>query len=159
MTDIEAQFANHYNYAYGIVRRYIQDDDSVPDLVQTSMLKAWQHHDKAQNFRPWFARIVANTCIDAIRAKGRQPLINELTPSDWVADGELDARTEAAELLDMLQRVLLPDEWRALNMWAEGYEWTEVAAAIGRPVGATKAMVFRGRQRAREWARGWQRNG
>src|SRR5215213_2982075 len=57
--------------------RMVANLDEAEDLVQETFTKAWRHRtgfEGRSTLRAWLYRIATNTCLDAIKARGRRPV-------------------------------------------------------------------------------------
>lgn len=124
-------------------KRHYPDPD---DLAQEVALRVWLAEQRGQPTCRAFAFVVArNLAIDWQRHRQVIPL--EPLPSidpparahDW------DAGMEAERILARLE----PDQARALRLTAQGYSGREIAVELGVTYDAAKALVYRGRVRAR----------
>jgi RNA polymerase sigma-70 factor (ECF subfamily) len=110
---------------------------------------------------------VTNACYDELRRRKRRPaasleamLDSELEPED---DGSYareptptrpEPAFERAELSKAIQDCLnrLPDEFRVVAVLADvqGYDYAEISAAAGMPLGTVKSRLARARLRLRD---------
>ena len=130
------------------------DADRADDLVQDTMLKAWNSLDTFQegtNLRAWLFTILRNTYFSECRRRRRE------VPDD---DGEYVAQlcvppsqhgaVDAQDVLRALKE-LTDDQREALILvGAEGFAYEEAAEICGCAVGTIKSRVSRARTRLQE---------
>jgi RNA polymerase sigma-70 factor (ECF subfamily) len=154
-----------YNLAY----RIFGESESAADAAQEAFLAAYRslRGFRGGSFRSWLLRIVTNACYDELRRRKRRPaasleamLDSELEPED---DGSFpreptptrpEPALERAELSRAIQDCLnrLPDEFRMVAVLADvqGYDYAEISAAAGMPLGTVKSRLARARLRLRD---------
>jgi RNA polymerase sigma-70 factor (ECF subfamily) len=126
------------------------------DAVQESFLRAYLaigRYDERDQFRGWLFRILTNQCRNALVARGRRArrfvqddiaMDKAAAPLAAIAPGVEDAAlSRAIAQLDPNQREAL------LLKYAEGLEYTQMAAMTGLGESALKMRVKRGVERLR----------
>ncbi len=139
------------------------------DLVQETMLRAWQARDRYDparaSVRTWLYRIAANVCLSALEGRARRPLPSGLgAPSDdpgapltpafdipWLQPFP-DARFDPGVRTDMRLALvaamqMLPPRQRAVLLLRQVLEFS--AAEVAAQLGTTVAGVNSALQRAR----------
>lgn len=119
------------------------------DLVQTTVLKAWEHRDRFQEntcLRAWLFTILRNTFISGIRK-------HRLEVAD--VDGKFSAQVMVApaqdhalvlkDLLDLVNTLPRVQRMALLLMGAEGYSQQEAADICKCSLGTIKSRVSRAR--------------
>ena len=139
------------------------------DLVQDTMLRAWQARDRYDptraSVRTWLYRIAANACLTALAGRARRPLPSGLgAPSDdprapltpafgipWLQpfpDARFDPGARADLRLALIAALqLLPPRQRAVLVLREVLQFTaaEVATQLGTTVPAVNSALQRAR--------------
>jgi len=139
------------------------------DLVQDTMLRAWQARDRYDptraSVRTWLYRIAANACLTALAGRARRPLPSGLgAPSDdpaapltpafdipWLQpfpDARFDPVRRADLRLALIAALqLLPPRQRAVLVLREVLQFTaaEVATQLGTSVPAVNSALQRAR--------------
>jgi RNA polymerase sigma-70 factor (TIGR02960 family) len=151
--------------------RMLGSFDEAEDLVQETLLKAWRGRaalERDEWFRAWLYRIATNSCLDAIKRKGRQlpslesfrdlpwlqpypdRLLEEVAPPEEEPDTALVSR-ETIELTFLAVMQLLPPRQRAVLILRDVLDWpaSEVAELLELGVAAVNSAL----QRARETLR------
>ncbi|WP_405064286.1 sigma-70 family RNA polymerase sigma factor [Kribbella sp. NBC_01505] len=133
------------------LRRYVssligQDSHTVDDVVQETLLRAWQSADRIDYWRRpvrmWMFRVARNLVVDNHRKQSRVAPAG-LTVVDWDRPStEPDPADEVADrgLVVKLLRGLSPAHQQVLAMLhLQGLVGWEVAAVLGVPVGTVKS--------------------
>jgi RNA polymerase sigma-70 factor (ECF subfamily) len=119
------------------------------------------------SFRAWLLRIVTNACYDELRRRKRRPVAPleageqaeqaGLPPGAAVmgqTDDGPERAAERAELARAIQGCLegLPVDFRVVAVLADvqGYDYAEIAAVVGTPLGTVKSRLARARLRLRD---------
>jgi RNA polymerase sigma-70 factor, ECF subfamily len=142
----------HQERVFSVCLRVLSDREMALDATQDTFLTAFR---KAHQFKgnsavgTWLYRIAVNTCYDMLRRAKRRatdPLPEHLEFVDRGAENEVTSAAHRNEILQALAK--LPPEFRAAVVLSdiEGLPLSEVALALGVPVGTVKSRVFRGRR-------------
>ncbi len=147
---------------YNLALRILGQAEPAEDVTQETFLRAYQslHQFHGGIFRAWLARIATNRCYDELRrrrgaagsyeALGFEPRV---TWSTAPAREEPQARVERLELSRALEEALarLPDDQRIAVVLSDvqGYDYGEIAALTGVPLGTVRSRLSRGRGRLR----------
>jgi RNA polymerase sigma factor (sigma-70 family) len=138
--------------AYALARRITGDTHLAEEVVQEAFLDAWR---AAQRFEPkrasvatWLFTFVHRRAVDAVRRAAVRPR---------TFGGDVDALPEQADTIDVLASVVtedeanrlrramsvLPDrERRVLELaYVEGLSQSEIAEALGEPLGTVKSRT------------------
>ncbi|MFZ4538755.1 RNA polymerase sigma factor [Propionivibrio sp.] len=138
------------------LRRYARamlgDRAAADDLVQDTLERAWfkfQQWRVGSDLRAWLFSIMHNLRVDQLR----RPSVP--THSIDEDDFELPTRptqSDDLEISDLESALrLVPDEQREILLLValEEMSFTEIAAALGIPVGTVMSRLSRGRERLR----------
>ena len=132
----------------------IYNMDRADDLVQETMLKAW---DKRANFEPgtnlhaWLFTILRNQLYSEHRKRVRE--VEDVDGSHATSLIALPEQVDRLEVQDMLAALnkLRPDQREALLLVSvQGMSYEDAAAVIGIASGTVKSRVNRGRTRLAE---------
>jgi RNA polymerase sigma-70 factor (ECF subfamily) len=172
----EAEFAQlaerHRRELHIHCYRMLGNFDQAEDLVQETLLRAWDGRDRLERedwFRAWLYKIATNACLDAIKRDGRrvpslgsfrdvpwlQPypdrLLEEIAPAEEEPDAALVER-ETIELTFLAVMQLLPPRQRAVLIMRQVLEWpaTQVAEQLDIGVAAVNSALQRARATLRE---------
>lgn len=131
-----------------------QNADKADDLVQETLVKAW---DKQASFQPgtnlkaWLFTILRNEFYSQMRKRGR-----EVQDSDGIMTGRLAVHPSQHGMLDLedfrAALELLPEDQREaiILIGASGFSYEEAAEICGCAVGTIKSRVSRARTRLQE---------
>lgn len=125
--------------------------DKADDLVQETLMKAWNKHHLFQpgtNLKAWTFTIMRNEFYSQMRKRGR-----EVQDSEGVLASQLASHPEQQGHMDLqdfrtaLDR--LPEEQREalVLIGASGFSYEEAASIVGVAVGTIKSRVSRARAR------------
>lgn len=148
-----------YSMALFILRSRPQAEE----VTQTVFLRVWQ---RAEHWDPtrgqlisWLLSLARYTAIDALRREQRRPALLD-TPLDDLP--QLAAQPNPTDdpvwhdgqlLRDLLGR-LPPEQAQAIHLaFFNGMTHSEIAAALGLPLGTVKTRLRLGLSKLREW---WQ---
>jgi RNA polymerase sigma-70 factor (ECF subfamily) len=151
-TALHGLYAGTAPQLFGLALRILRSRELAEEIVQDSFLAVWRN---ARTFDPgrgaamaWLTRIVRNRCIDVLRQRGRETLLDDASTEDWedpasspadVVALSRDAR-RLQECLDELEEC--PRKVLRL-VYYEGVTYKEAAAHVGVPLGTVKTWVRR----------------
>lgn len=127
------------------------DSDRADDLVQETLMKAWDHLDsfaEGTNLRAWLFTILRNTYFSDCRRRRR-----EVEDRDGARAAELAVHPGQQGHIDLQDfkralQMLPPDQREALILvGAAGFSYEEAAAISGCAVGTIKSRVNRARSK------------
>lgn len=125
--------------------------DYADDLVQETLMKAWNHQNSFQegtNIKAWLFTILRNEYFSQLRKRRREV---EDADGDYassvVTPGGQESQLDMADLRIALQQ--LPDDQReaVVLVGASGFSYQEVAEICHVPVGTVKSRVNRARNK------------
>jgi RNA polymerase sigma-70 factor, ECF subfamily len=125
--------------------------DQADDLVQETLMKAWNHQDSFQpgtNIKAWLFTILRNEYFSQLRKRRREV---EDADGDYAGNvmtpGGQESQLDMADLRIALQQ--LPDDQReaVVLVGASGFSYQEVADICHVPVGTVKSRVNRARNK------------
>ena len=131
-----------------------QNADKADDLVQETLVKAWDKHASFQpgtNLKAWLFTILRNEFYSQMRKRGR-----EVQDSDGIMTGRLSVHPSQHGMLDLkdFRSALeqLPEDQREaiILIGASGFSYEEAAGICGCAVGTIKSRVSRARARLQE---------
>lgn len=147
---VEAHHAELVRVAYVVCG----DVELARDAAQTAWIKAWQRLPSlrdAEKLRPWLLAIAANEARQAVRSRGRRPVVAidaiAIEPS---AAGPSPDRADLASALAGLS----PEDRALLALrYVAGVETDAIARATGRTASGTRTRLSRLLARLREEVR------
>jgi RNA polymerase sigma-70 factor (ECF subfamily) len=143
-------FAQFYNYAMTIARRYTGNVETAEEVVSDSFFKTFSKihlYTGVQPFRFWLRRVVINTAIDHFRSELHTLQTTEIQPwHDSESDAGIIESLTREQIMGMLDR--LPPAYRTVfNLFVvDGFSHEEIAATLNISVGASKSNLARARQ-------------
>lgn len=127
---------------YNTVRRWIKNEEDIADILQDTILKAYENlHTLRQpeNFNTWIYRILINQCNQYFRNEHQ-----ELDLSGFPVSHEMN--TTKLELEELLCR-LSPKYKVPLVLFCQvGYSLKELSEMLGEPIGTIKSRIHRAKQ-------------
>ena len=126
-----------------------QNADKADDLVQETLVKAWDKHESFQlgtNLKAWLFTILRNEFYSQMRKRGR-----EVQDSDGIMTGRLAVHPSQHGVLDLedfrVALETLPDDQREaiILIGASGFSYEEAAEICNCAVGTIKSRVSRAR--------------
>jgi len=155
---VSADFKNDLLGAIPSLRAFAvslsQNADRADDLVQETLVKAWDKHASFQpgtNMKAWLFTILRNEFYSQMRKRGR-----EVQDSDGVMTGRLAVHPSQHGLLDLddfrAALACLPEDQREaiILIGASGFSYEEAAQICGCAVGTIKSRVSRARTRLQD---------
>ena len=157
----EALFRQFEREVYRWILRIVREPDAAEDALVEAFWRAYRgraRFDPSRSFGAWMRRIATNCAIDQLNAIGRRhwqqlDLVRRVPPSRVVA-GRVPSREPAVRdgpadplLADNIRRAFaaLPPKLRVVATLAliEELPQTEIADALGVPIGTVKSRLFR----------------
>ena len=131
--------------------------DAADDLVQETLMKAWQARDRFQagtNLKGWIFVILRNDFYSGLRrAKTATKYVGtESLKPDGVEAGQ-DAQLDLTDLMRAFN-VLAPEQKEALILVVGDFSYEEAAAICGCAVGTIKSRVSRARKHLEQLVEG-----
>jgi RNA polymerase sigma-70 factor, ECF subfamily len=125
--------------------------DYADDLVQDTLMKAWNHQGSFQpgtNIRAWLFTILRNQYFSQLRKRRREV---EDAGGDYAGSittpGGQDSQLDMSDLRIALQQLPADQREAVVLVGASGFSYQEVAEICGVPVGTVKSRVNRARNR------------
>lgn len=139
-------YSQYSSAIFGIIGRTVRDNGLAEEILQQSMLKAWNKFDSYDSSKSslytWLAVIARRTAIDAVRLKKyehRQKTESfDLTVYDKGSEHNTSASIDVQSLIDNLD-----EKYRTLLelMYLQGYSQSEIAKEQGIPLGTVKTRL------------------
>lgn len=149
--EFEEALVGAISHLRAFARSFANDPQRADDLVQETLVKAWNSRDSftpGTNFRAWLFTILRNVYFSQHRKLRR-----EVDDPDEQYQNSLAVQPEQYGHLDMADfrsalGTLPPDQREALVLvGAEGFSYEEAAQICGCAVGTIKSRVNRARNR------------
>lgn len=140
-------YADHSAALRAYLTRLLRDAHLAEDIVQETMLRAWQHADRLTpehgNPWPWLRRVAHNIAVDRVRAQRSRPTeVDESAAQHHAADGDHADRIVTADLVSSAVRRLVPKQRDVLyQLYVVDNGAPGAADALGVPVGTVKSRL------------------
>ncbi len=145
---------------FGITLGVTRNPSEAEEVLQDAFLKIWHkadHYDPALGkASTWIIHLTRNLAIDRLRKRQRRDKLNDRASAEPAFENEqnppsspLIAAETARAVRDALAK-LPPDQKRALELaFFHGLTQTEIAEALGEPLGTIKSRIRRAMERVR----------
>lgn len=157
-----ALYARHIASARAVSYRTIGDRQQAEDVCQEAFLAVWRvaggYDPRFESARPWVMRIVRNRAIDHLRViarnRGREiaddaVVEGHAAPPEQGTEARALGRIEARAMRDAIAG-LPPAQRRVIDLaFIDERTHSEIADALGLPMGTVKARARRGLERMR----------
>lgn len=160
--DFETGLVNAIESLRRSAHRLMRNEQNAEDLLQETLLRAWQHADtyeRGTNLRAWLFRILGNTAINLSRKAMMHPTVS--LSAAPVEDLECSSQVQIGAEEEFLQRQFDGDIVVALGklsarfrliIWLidiEGLSYKEAAEQLQIPLGTVMSRVYRARRQLR----------
>ena len=153
---------DHAPAMYRLARSIMGDGALAEDVVQESLMKAWQaagslHEDSA--LRSWALRITHNTAISALRKRReelRDPVMLPETSQGAGTDRQVAGRMMVDELLAALDTLDPLTRSIVILREVEDMTYEDIAEALGIALPTVKTRLFRARKLLAHRLSGWR---
>ncbi|MBS1628803.1 MAG: RNA polymerase sigma factor [Bacteroidetes bacterium] len=142
-----------YGRMMALVRRYIDRDELVEEVLNNGFLRAFQRVDQygfQGSFEGWLRKVIFHAVCDYVKKNVRYEKNTVLTDREEVVHRDLADRLYYNQLLELVQR--LPGLTRPVfNMYVmEGLTHLEIAKILNISEGTSKWHMNRGREILKE---------
>ncbi len=160
----EELVARHERKIYRLVRRLLQSESDVEDLLQEIFLQVWQKVDTFEGraaFSSWLYRVAVNACYMYLRKTSREKLVSiEDAMPRFTSEGKMagpvrrfptgpEYKVLQKEMRQALEAAIgeLPEDYRIVLVLrdVEGLQASEVAELLDLSVPAVKSRLHRAR--------------
>jgi len=128
------------------VRRLVHGDRQLAeDIVQETMLRAWEHADgiPANTQRPWLFVTARHLVIDAARARQSRPVeVGDEMLRLIGQDDRLDAALDSVLLTDALRTISVEHRQVLFDAYYRGQTAAQIAHARGLPAGTVRSRLY-----------------
>lgn len=149
---VQRLYAEHGAALRGYVNRLLRDPHLAEDVVQDTMVRAWQHADRlAPNRGPawgWLVTVARNIAVDRIRARQLRPLatvedVSALPGMPNVADHASGVASSLA-MEKALDKLSVEYRSTLVEVYFGGKTARGAAAALNVPIGTVKSRLHQG---------------
>jgi RNA polymerase sigma-70 factor, ECF subfamily len=146
--------------AYRIALRILGNPTDAEDVMQDSLLQAWQALPELRDrrfFSTWLYRIVTNRCLNAIRSRrATEVLPNEIEDETRRPNHVTEARRQLQKLRRAIMRLTPEQRVPFVLRELEGLSYEEIAEVLGTTVPAVKGRLHRARLALLEAIGAWR---
>ncbi len=155
-TALDAFYGRYNRLAFGLVFRIVGNRQDAEDVLTDVFWQVWQQSPRYDSSRgkpvAWLLTIARTRAIDSVRSTGRQQgRTEELDPQKDQPSAPAGGETDPFVLADTRKAVQealkgLPEQQRILLEMAyfQGMSHTEIASAVGQPLGTVKDRIRTG---------------
>ena len=161
---LEILYDRYSRPVYSLVLRISQQSAAAEEIVQDVFLQIWRNADRYQVSRgplaPWLFTLARNRALDFLRLKReKQRRVEDSFDGDPPASAQQAAyepereidQARRAEQVRGLMATLPESQRRAIEMaFFDGLSHSEIASALGEPLGTVKSWIRGGLLRLRE---------
>ena len=131
--------------SYALAYRILRDPYQAQDAAQQALIGAWRDLPTLRDpdrFDAWLNRLVVNACYLSIRTERRSQARVRVVPMDRYSSPDPASSVVDRAALEDAFRLLTPEQ-RAVVVSHHylGYPLTEIAAALGIPVGTARSRL------------------
>jgi RNA polymerase sigma-70 factor (ECF subfamily) len=149
-------------YAFSLAMKFLCDEAEASDVVQDSFLRVWKNidrYDPNQKFTTWLYKIVANLCVDRLRAlkrsrsiflsRDRDPVMEDLPDErDWET---MRSHEQLADIIRTLSGQLSRKQRLVFTLRdLQDLTVDEVAEITGLSIGSIKTNLHYARKSIRD---------
>jgi RNA polymerase sigma factor (sigma-70 family) len=150
----ERLYKRYFSFVMSIAIRYTRDETEAMEIVNDSYMKVLDSlgdYDASRLFKPWYARIVVNTAIDAYRKNMK--LKGTFSVDDYPDlegnEPEIESELTVSDILSLLNQ--LPVNYKVVfNLYEiEGYSHEEIALMTGVNTSTSRSTLTRAKKMIR----------
>ena len=156
VTRFESSVLPHIDPAYNLARWLTRNGHDAEDLVQESLLRAFQafHGFRGADGRAWLLAIVRNVCYTWLHRNRQQDLTTEFDEEIHTLEGDvlnpeklILREGDSARVQQALEE--LPVEFREMLVLREieGLSYKEISTVVDIPIGTVMSRLARARGR------------
>lgn len=139
---------DHYSGAlFNIISKTLRDEEKAADVLQECFLKIWKNiesynPEKGRLFT-WIMNIARNGAIDAVRAEGRKPAMDDIENTVVLNEKDTyeDSQTISSDMKAIVD-MLRPERKILIDMaYFQGYTHEEISEELSIPLGTVKSRI------------------
>lgn len=145
---LEELFRAHSRVLFAYVLRLVEDHGRAEEVVQETMLRAWQNLDaidpRRGDPRSYLFTVARNIVIDRWRADRRRPRLvsdDHAVGAQLVGDG-VDAQIDAWLVREALTQLSVPHRSVIDELYYRGSTVAETARTLSIPAGTVKSRAY-----------------
>lgn len=134
------------NSIYRLAYSYVKSQDTALDMVQESIYKAIKAYEKIESsssVKPWFYKILVNTCKDELR-RGKRLIATAPEELPEEVDDSLSKKVDYMVLHKALEGLDTETKTVIVLRYFEDMKLTEIARVLEENVNSVKSRLYRG---------------
>jgi RNA polymerase sigma-70 factor (ECF subfamily) len=155
----ETLVERHQRPLYTVACRMLGNREDAADALQGALIKAYEHldsFDPRHRFFSWIYRIVVNECLNMIRARRPEDVLDPALAAVG-SPFEAVAATERATQVQQALMQLTTDARSVIVLRHFGeLSYDEIAETLGVPSKTVKSRLYSARQKLGEQLLGWR---
>jgi RNA polymerase sigma-70 factor, ECF subfamily len=158
-TAFETLVSRHQRPLYTVAYRMLGNREDAADALQGALIKAYEHlasFDPRYRFFSWIYRIVVNECLNMLRARRPEDVLN---PALAAVGTPFDVAAAAQRAMQVQQALLqLTTDARAVIVLRHfgDLSYDQIAETLGVPAKTVKSRLHSARQKLGEQLLGWR---
>lgn len=148
---VRAVYREYGRLVYAVTRNMLGSPQLAEDATQQTFIKAWRSAslvEPGRDLAPWLATIARRTAIDVHRREARQvtsPLddVPAAHPSVVQAPVQIEQSYDVWQVRRAIDELPADERVVVRMQHLEGHTQSEVATALGVPLGTVKSRAFR----------------
>ena len=143
---IKTLYSNYSNTLYGIITRIVTDKEIAEEVLQNTMLKAWNkihtYKSDKSSLYTWLATIARNSALDKVRLKSYSNLQKTDSLSINVHNyGSINLSQSELDVKKLIDK--LDDKYGVLLklVYLEGYSQNDASKHLDIPLGTVKTRL------------------
>lgn len=144
---IRTIFDEHGRALLAYVTRLVGDRQAAEDIVQETLVRAWQHPEVLVNgkgsVRGWLLTVARNLVIDAVRAQAARPTEVAQIPAQAAATGDhAEAVVDSLAVLGAVEQLSGEHRQVLREVYFNGSSVAEAAATLDIPPGTVRSRSY-----------------
>ncbi len=147
-----ALYDRYSHLVYGIAKRILGNPTQAEDITQSVFTTVWTRPEAfaGGNFGAWISRVARNAALDVVRSAAVRTREPEM-PADLVSQNDLEdevfSRLQSSAIIQALNALPYEQRQAIEQAYFHGLSYSQVAAAIGAPLGTVKSRIRAGLRR------------
>lgn len=151
---VEDLVVKHARWIKNRARYYYSNDYDADDLASETIYKCLSQADKFnpnRSFKPWVVSIMENTYITQYNRRKCVLFTNYEGTYPYLSYDNADQMASVNQILEIIERCKLRSRCiDSVLLYADGYNYDEIAEIVKIPVGTVKSRISAGRKIIRE---------
>lgn len=152
--DFRATILPHRDRLYRLALSITLDSADAEDIVQDTMLKAWERREQwpqIRNIEAWLTQICKNLALDHQKKRSRLVPLNALDPRPSSLDSRpLTLDPSAPPIIRLISQLPPPQDDIVRLRDIEGYAYREIAQQLNLSEDQVRVYLHRARTRLRQ---------